>query len=100
MNQRLIRLAERREVLVAQASAQRRTLARSLEPWRRPLTLAGQGLAALQFVRNHPVWVVGSAVLPAALQPGRVGTWLRRGLVVFQVLRQLRPRVPPDEANR
>ncbi len=100
MNERLIRLAERREVLVAQASAQRLALARSLEPWRRPLTLAGQGLAALQFVRNHPVWLVGSAVLPAALLPARAGKWMRRGLLAWQVLRQLRHRVPPGEAYR
>ena len=47
MNEKLIRLAERRERLVAQAAAQRMALAQNIEPWRNPLARADQGLAAL-----------------------------------------------------
>jgi len=51
-------------------------LARNLEPWRMPLALADQGLAALRFIKNYPAaWVVG-IVLFAVLRPGRVGKWL------------------------
>jgi len=44
MNEKLLRLAERRERLIAQAAAQRVALAQSIEPWRIPLAVADQGL--------------------------------------------------------
>ena len=92
MNEKLIRLAERRERLVAKAAAQRMALAQYIEPWRIPLARADQGLAALRFIKSHPAWLVGGGVLLAALRPGRVGKWLRRGWVTWQILHQLRGR--------
>jgi hypothetical protein len=92
MNEKLIRLAERRERLVAQAAAQRMALAQYIEPWRIPLARADLGLAALRFIKSHPAWLVGGGVLLAALRPGRVGKWLRRGWVTWQILHQLRGR--------
>jgi hypothetical protein len=92
MNANLIRLAERRERLIAQAEAQRRTLAQDIEPWRIPLALADQGLTALRYFRSHPGWIIGVVVLLAALRPQRVGKWLGRGLVSWQVMHRLRGR--------
>ena len=92
MNDKLIRLAERRERLVAQAAAQRMALAQNIEPWRIPLALADQGLAALRFIKSHPAWIVSGGVLLAALRPGRVGKWLRRGWVTWQIMHKLRGR--------
>ncbi|MGA9992823.1 MAG: YqjK-like family protein [Thiobacillaceae bacterium] len=92
MNDKLIRLAERRERLIGQAAAQRLTLAQNIEPWRVPLALADQGLAALRFIKRHPAWIVGGVVLFGALRPGNVGRWLRRGWVTWQVVRRLRGR--------
>jgi len=77
MNEKLTRLAERRERLVAQAAAQRMALAQDIEPWRIPLARVDQGLAALRYIKSHPVWIVGTAALFAALRPSRVGKWLR-----------------------
>lgn len=69
MNKRMIRLVERRERLVAQAAAQRVALAQNIEPWRMPLARIDQGLAAVRFIRSHPViWMVGGAALLAALR--------------------------------
>ena len=90
MNSKLIRLAERRERLVAQTAAQRVALAQSIEPWRLPLALADQGLSALRFIKRHPVWIVGSVVLLAALRPVNAGTWLGRGWVAWQIVHKLR----------
>lgn len=90
MNDKLIRLAERRERLVAQAAAQRMTLAQSIEPWRTPLARADQGLAALRYIKSHPAWIVGGVVLLAALRPNRIGKWLGRGWVTWQMMRKLR----------
>ena len=92
MNEKLIRLAERRERLVAQAAAQRMTLAQNIEPWRNPLARADQGLAALRYIKNHPAWIVGGAILLAVLRPGRVGKWLGRGWVTWQMIHKLRGR--------
>lgn len=92
MNANLVRLAERRERLVAQAEAQRRRLAQDIEPWRIPLALADQGLTALRYFRSHPGWIIGVVVLLAALRPQRVGKWLGRGLVSWQVMNRLRGR--------
>lgn len=97
MNERLIRLAERRERLVAQAAAQRMALAQNIEPLRVPLARADQGLAMLSYIKRHPAWIVGGVALLAALRPGRaraagVGKWLTRGWAMWQMVRQLRGR--------
>lgn len=90
MNANLVRLAERRERLVAQAAAQRRALGQDLGPWRKPLALADQGVNALRYIRSHPEWLVGVVILLAVLRPRRVGKWLGRGLVSWQVMHRLR----------
>lgn len=92
MSANLARLRERRERLVAQAAMQRKALAQDIEPWRIPLALADQGLAALRYVKTHPEWVVGVVVLLAALRPRRVGKWLGRGWVSWRVMHGLRGR--------
>lgn len=97
MNEKLRRLAERREQLVAQAAAQRLALAQNIEPWRRPLARVDQGLAALRYIKRHPAWIVGGVALLAALRPGRaraagVGKWLTRGWATWQLLHRLRGR--------
>lgn len=92
MNEKLIRLTERRERLVAQAAVQRMTLAQNIEPWRVPLARVDQGLAALRYIKSHPAWIVGGSALLGALRPGRVGKWLRRGWVAWQMTQKLRGR--------
>lgn len=90
MNKGLIRVAERRAVLLAKVAGQRETLSRNVEVWSRPLSMVDRGLAAIRFVASHPAWILGSALAPAALQPGRMGSWLRRGAAVFQLVSRLR----------
>jgi hypothetical protein len=85
-----IRLAERRERLIAQAATQRTTLAQCMEPWRVPLARVDQGLNLLRVVKRHPAWIVGGVALFALLRPARVGKWLRRGWVAWRVIHKLR----------
>lgn len=92
MNEKLSRLAERRERLVAQAAAQRMALAQNIEPWRQPLARADRGLAALRYIKSHPAWIVGGAALLAIVRPGRAGNWLTRGWVAWKMLQKLRGR--------
>ena len=92
MNEKLSRLDERRERLVAQAAAQRMALAQNIEPWRQPLARADQGLAALRYLKSHPAWIVGGVALLAAVRPGRAGNWLARGWVTWKMVQKLRGR--------
>lgn len=92
MNTKLSRLAERRSQLVARAAAQRTALAHDMKPWRARLALADQGIAAVRYVRSHPALILIPALLYAALRPRRVGTWLQRGLLAWQLGRRLRSR--------
>lgn len=89
MRHKLQRLAERRAHLVAQAAAQREALAQGIEPWRTPLALADQGLAAVRYLKRHPTWIIGAGVVLATLRPGNFGKWLRRGLLTWQVMHKL-----------
>lgn len=90
MNQKLIRLIERREHLVAQAAAQRTALAGDIQPWRARLAVVDQGLAGLRFLKRHPAWLVGGVVLVAAVRPGSVGRWLERGWLTWRIMVRLR----------
>jgi len=92
MNEKLSRLAERRERLVAQAAAQRTVLSQNIEAWRVPLVLADQGLAALRYVKSHPVLTMGGVALFVVLRPRHIGEWLRRGLVTWQIMNKIRGR--------
>lgn len=89
MNRKLTRLAERRNRLIARAEAQRTVLAHNLRPWRARLALADRGIAAVRHVRSRPALVLGAALLFVALRPRRVGTWLQRAWLVWQVGRKL-----------
>jgi hypothetical protein len=90
MNKKLTRLAERRERLVVQAAAQRTALAQNIAPWRIPLALADQGLAALRFIKSHPALIVGGVAVLVALRPGSLGKWLQRGWLTWQIVNKLR----------
>ena len=90
MKQKLTLLAERRRRLVAQAAAERITLAHDLQPWRARLALVDQGVAVFRYVGRHPALMVGAALLLIALRPRRAGKWLQRGWLAWQLGRRLR----------
>lgn len=93
MNQRLSRLAERRERLIDEIARQRTLLSNDVEPWRNALAKADQGMAALRYVREHPLWVVGvSSVLLALAGPSRVWRWFGAGAIAWRMISQLRIR--------
>lgn len=86
-------LAERRAQLVAEAARQRIVLAQAIEPWKEPLAVADRGLAALDALRRHPLWLLGAIGVIGALGTllGRTPArrWLGRGWVAWRLLRQL-----------
>lgn len=90
MNEKRLKLALQRERLIAQAGQQRTTLARSVQTWRGPLAAADQGLSALRYLKQHPLWVVGGVAVFVVLRRQSAGKWLNRGLIAWSVLRRLR----------
>ena len=96
MNEKILKLAKRRELLVIKAEKQRMQLVLILEAWRAPFGLADQGLAAISFIRKHPIWMTSCGViLINLLRPIRIGKWLQRGLLVWQLVRKFRNELLP-----
>ena len=93
MNAKLLELAERRAMLVSRAAAQRRELAQALAPWRGPLTVVDQGVAALRYLGRHPALLAGVAVGVAVLRPRRVFGWLRGGWLVWRMAAAVKRRL-------
>ncbi len=97
MTRNLHELARRREALVAQAAVHRVALAENIQPWRQPLALADQGLAAMRFLARHPVWIATAVGMLAAFKPAQVLRWLGRGVVAWRLLQRLRGGQPRRE---
>ncbi len=94
MNEKLLKLAQRRESLVLEAEKQRMQLVQVVDTWRAPLAMADKGLAAISYIKKHPVWmvsssVIGSSILMKVMRPSRIGKWFSRGLVAWQIMRKL-----------
>ena len=93
MNEKLLKLARRRERLVLDAAKQRVQLAQAVEVWREPLALAEQGLAAISFIKKHPILMAAStAVLVRLVRKSFIGKWLGRGMMAWQLVRKLQSR--------
>jgi len=93
MNDKLKRLAERRKRLIDLAEMQRVAISQEVEPWRHALTNVDKGLAALRYLKNHPIWLAsGASLLILAIGPGRVLKWLGQGLIAWRTLSQFRNR--------
>ena len=90
MNEKLLKLARRREHLVLEAAKQRVQLAQAVEVWREPLALAEQGLAAISFIKNHTILMaVSTAVLVRLVRKSFMGKWLGRGMMAWQLVRKV-----------
>ena len=90
MNKKRAQLAIRRRQLVAQVADQRTMLALNMEPWRARLSIVDRGVALLRYVGRTPVLIGGGALFFLVFRRGRMGKWLRHGLMVWQIARRLR----------
>ena len=96
MNNKLIELAERRAMLVARAENERVLIGQTLSSWRRPLTMADQGLVVIRYIRSYGVLVAGVATVVGTLRAWRTAKWLRRGFLLWKMgalVRQILPRL-------
>jgi len=94
MNPKLLELAERRATLTARAAAQRAAFSRQLAPWRMPLAVVDQGVAAVRYLKSHPELLAGIVVFVAVVRPRRVMGWLRSGWMVWRMVRAVKQRLP------
>ncbi len=83
-------LAQRRLAMHATIVAQRSALAGAIAPWRLPLSLADQGIAAARYLGRHPVLGVGAVAAIAILRPTRLFGWLERGWLGWKIIQALR----------
>jgi hypothetical protein len=89
MNKKLAQLQERRQKLVTQAAEQRIELAQNFAPLHQSIAMAETALAAVRYVKKHPILMLGGTSLIALLRPTRLGKWLQRGWVAFEIARNL-----------
>lgn len=90
MKKKLASITERRLRLVAQAAEQREALAKSIQPLHKGLSLAENSLKVVEYVKKHPILVMGIATLIGMLKPIRAVKWLRRSWIASLAMRGLR----------
>ncbi len=95
MNDKLLKLAERRGALVAQAAAQRETLGAAFEPWRKPLAIADRGVLAMRFIARHKLLAAGAAAFAVALRPNLALEILRKGWLIWRFALAVKRKLAP-----
>ena len=86
MSNQMLRVMQRRGELLARIAAQRGQVAEVGARWQTPLALADRGLAAVRFLRSHPVLVAGVAALLVIRRRGVTGL-ARSGWRAWKVYR-------------
>lgn len=73
MSDRMSVVMQRRGELLARIAAQRGELAEYAARWQAPLALADQGLAAVRYLRAHPVLVAAAVAVVVLRRRGVMG---------------------------
>jgi len=86
MNDKQIKLAQRRAHLVNQIASQRSQLSVAVESLQKPLRIADNGVRIYRYLTRKPVFLVGAAALVAATRPKRWLLLLENGLLIWQLI--------------
>lgn len=86
----LIDIVVKRERLLARCAAQRDELSLLAGQFDAPLKVADRAVAAVGFLRRHPLVLGIAGALFAAVERRHFWTWARRGFVVWRSYRALR----------
>lgn len=100
MKKKLASIAERRQLLVAQAEQQRVSLAKNIQPLQGGLALADKSLNIVRYVKKHPILIMGLVSLIGLLRPMRAAKWMRRSWIASLAIRGLRAwltKTPPTK---
>jgi hypothetical protein len=91
MNHNLKKLADRRQLLIAQIASQRTSVNYNARSWLKPLSIADKGLVVLRYIKNHPLLIAGDSVaLISMARPSGIGKWFRRGWLAWQVIKKFK----------
>jgi hypothetical protein len=89
MTRNLAEIRRRRERLIGKAAAQRDEVALLAARWERPLALADRAIAATEYLRAHPGYVVAAIGVVVILSPRRAFRWAGRGLALWRGYRSV-----------
>ena len=78
-----------RERLLVRCAAQRDDLAMLAQQFDGPLQFADRVVAAVDYLRRHPLVLGGAVALLALVQRRNLWSWVRRGFVVWRTFRFL-----------
>jgi hypothetical protein len=73
MNEKMFELKQSRGELLARIAAQREQMTEIGMHWRTPLALADEGVAAVRFLRCHPLLVAGVVAFSVICHCGAAG---------------------------
>lgn len=85
----MIDIMRKRERLLARCAAQRAELTAIARQWQGPLEIADRALAAVNYLRSHPVILGVLAALVVVIQRRGLWGWVRRGFVLWRAWRAL-----------
>ncbi len=85
MKARLVYLKRRRELLVAQAAAQRSALPFPVQDLQHHLRFVDMGFAAIKFMRSHPALTVASATLLLPTGRNKLILWSSRVVTMWEL---------------
>jgi hypothetical protein len=78
----------RREQLILRSGLLRTQWSQQIQVLRRPLGVADQARAGVQWLMQHPEWPLGVAALIFVLRPGRALRWASYGLQGYGLYRR------------
>lgn len=93
MTPRQLELALKRQRLQWQAQSQRQELGRHFQVFLPAFTAADRIRTGAHFLRAHPQWLAGAAVILAVLRPRRAWRWSKRGFVAWRLWKKLQDKL-------
>lgn len=92
MLSKLNQLAAHRANLLILADLQRADLALQIKRLHTPLSIIDKGVTAFRFIKQHPLWMLGSAFMLVKSRPKKLIHYLQLG---FKILRLTQPSNKP-----
>lgn len=90
MSQQLLELALKKQRLQMQAATQRLQVAQHLQVFAPAFAAIDSAQAAGRWLKAHPQWLAGAAVVVLVAKPRAAFRWLRRGFFAWRTLRRAR----------
>lgn len=101
MNPTLVKLAKKRQHLLAESQRQRGALSERLAAWRKPISMMDYALNIFRYIKQHPILVAsGGSALLSMLKPNALSLWLQRGLLAWQIVSKFRKKPQVNKPSK